>query len=119
MAIEWSYEEGLVIFHLMGKLTKPELDTCQAEAEATIQQGNTKILCIATDFDGWETDSGDWSDLSFGERNDEFIQKLAIVCAEKWRVEAAMFTLKDLRDFPIEHFTEGQESLARAWLLSD
>jgi len=119
MAIHWSNDDGLVVFHVSGRLTKPELDLCQADAEATIQLGQAKILNIVTDFHGWDDRSGDWTDLSFGQRNDQFIQKMAIVGDDKWRDQAAMFTLKGLRKFPIEYFPEGQEELARAWLLSD
>ncbi|NQY25675.1 MAG: STAS/SEC14 domain-containing protein [Piscirickettsiaceae bacterium] len=119
MAIDWVYEDGLVIFNVSGRLTKPELDACQAEAEPTIQQGQAKILNIVTNFAGWDDNSGDWGDLSFGERNDQYIQKMATVGDEKWRDQADMFTLKVLRKFPIKYFIEGQEELARAWLLSD
>ena len=116
MAINWVYEDGLVIFNVSGRLTKPELDACQAEAEPTIQQGQAKILNIVTNFEGWDDNSGDWSDLSFGERNDQYIEKMAIVGESKWRVLVEMFTLKDLRKFPVEYFYPRQEGLARAWL---
>lgn len=119
MAIHWSYEDGLVVFYVSGILTKPELDLCQKNAEETIQQGQAKILNIVTDFLGWDDNSGDWADLSFGERNDDYIQKMATVGDDKWRDQAAMFTLKGLRKFPIKYFSDGQEKLARLWLAAE
>ncbi len=46
--------------------------------------------------------------------NRTFIHKMAIVADEKWRDQAAMFTMQGLRPFPIEFFTS--ETEARQWL---
>jgi len=120
MAIQWTHEnENTISFHVSGTLTKSELDNCQSEAEVIIQKSKQiKILVIVTDFKGWD-DSGDWTDLTFGERNDHYIQKMAIVGDSKWKLLAEMFTLKGLRKFPIEYFPENQDSFAKEWLATD
>ncbi|OUR71866.1 hypothetical protein A9Q78_08620 [Methylophaga sp. 41_12_T18] len=120
MAIRMNYEDDeLIVFYVSGVLTKDELDSCQQDAEAIIQQGNAKILGIVLDdFTGWSNE-GDWADLSFQQRNDAFIKKMAVVCDPKWRDLTAMFTLKGIRKFPIEHFTPEKEDFARIWLTTD
>jgi len=116
MTIKWSNEDNLIVIYVSGTLTKPDLDGCQSEIEPIVQKGQARILVLVTDFEGWDDNSGDWSDLSFGERNDQYIEKMAIVGESKWRVLVEMFTLKDLRKFPVEYFYPRQEGLARAWL---
>lgn len=120
MTIQWTYDDGdIVSFHVSKVLTKSELDTCQSEAEVIIQKSKQiKILVIVKDFQGWE-DSENWTDLTFGERNDRYIKKMAIVGDTKWKLLSEMFTLKDLRVFPIEYFPENQEFFAKEWLVSD
>ncbi len=120
MAIRMSYEEdALIVFYVSGLLSKADFDEVQQEAEPYIQMGNAKLLAIVSDdFAGWDND-GDWSDLSYQERNDPFTKKMAIVCNPEWKDLAAMFTLKGLRKFPIEHFTPEKEDFARIWLMTD
>lgn len=116
MPITWEHEDGgLVVFRVSGKLSKIELDTAQSEAESIIQKGNAKLLTIAEHFSGWDKD-GNWNDLSFTERNDPHIKKMAIVGEDEWRDLAYTFTLKGLRGFPIEYFSADQEAEARQWL---
>lgn len=121
MAINWTYDgEKTVTFNVSGHLTKAELDVCQKEAEITIQRLNkAKLLVIVTDFSGWVNDDEAWADLSFGEKNDQYIQKMAIVGDLKWKMLAEMFTLKGLRKFPIEYFPPKQDFFAKEWLSKD
>ncbi|NOQ94122.1 MAG: hypothetical protein GQ547_05735 [Methylophaga sp.] len=116
MTIKWSNEDNLIVIHVSGILTKPDLDNCQSEIEPIVQKGQAKLLVLVTDFEGWDDNSGDWTDLSFGERNDQYMDKMAIVGEEKWQLLTEMFTLKVLREFPIEYFKSGQEEFAREWL---
>ena len=116
MAINWSKNGNLIVIHVSGILTKPDLDGCQSEIEPIVQKGQAKILVLVADFEGWDDNSGDWGDLSFGERNDQYIDKMAIVGEQKWQDLTEMFTLKGLRKFPIEYFKPGQEEFARVWL---
>ena len=114
MPVTWGHENNeIVLFRVTGKLGKEELDIAQREAETVLQQGDARILVLAEDFEGWQK-GGNWADLSFAERNDTFIHKMAIVADEKWRDQAAMFTMQGLRPFPIEFFTS--ETEARQWL---
>lgn len=119
MAVRLSYEDdGIIVFYVSGLLSKSEFDSCQAEASSLIEKGDARMMAVVTDFEGWDNE-GDWTDLSFQERIDPHIKKMAIVCAPEWRDLTAMFTMKGLRRFPIEHFTPEKEDFARAWLLSD
>jgi stage II sporulation SpoAA-like protein len=116
MAIEWSCEGDIIEINVSGAVVKPEFDRIQAEFEPLLQEAPKKILIILNDFQGWVDDSGDWTDLSFGQRNDQYIQKMALVGDLKWKMEIEMFTMKGFRKFPIEYFLSGQEDFARAWL---
>jgi len=116
MSIDWSFDDtNLVTIRVSGMLTKPELDTCQSEIEPHIRQGNANFLVLLDAFHGWSREEG-WGNISFPERNDPYIDKIAIVGDEKWRDLVAMFTMRDLRDVSIEYFEPDQESQARQWL---
>jgi hypothetical protein len=116
MTTTWSQDDKIIVIEVSGILTKPEFDICQSEIEPIIQEGQAGILILVSDFKGWGGDADEWADLSFQERNDPFMRKLAIVGDEKWRDLATMFAGQGLRRFPIEYFKSGQEALARAWL---
>lgn len=119
MAIRLNYEEGgLIVFYFSGIMSKKEFDLCISEALPSMEKSQARLLGIFTNFEGWDNDS-DWDDVSFQERVDPHIKKIAIVCEPKWRDLTAMFTLKGMRDFPIEHFNPENEDFARAWLLAD
>ena len=77
--------------------------------------GHLKILVVTEGFDGWEKSQG-WGDWSFADRNDSFIEKIAIVGDEKWRDLVFAFSGKGFRPFAIEYFDSGQEASARQWL---
>jgi len=117
MSIEWKIDSGnLGILHVSGKLGKEEYLSAQKEAEAAIQElGSIRILIFLEDFTGWEGSEG-WEDLSFAERNDPYIEKMAIVGDPQWQDLVYAFTLKGLRPVPIEYFNTGEEARARAWL---
>jgi hypothetical protein len=54
--------------------------------------------------------------LSFPERNDPYIEKIAIVGDPQWQDLVYAFTLKGLRPVPIEYFSTDEEFRARQWL---
>ena len=120
MPVNFSLENGNIgLFKVSGKLGKDELEQAQNECEAVIQKtGNIKILAVLDNFQGWEKAKG-WEDLSFAERNDPYIEKMAIVGDKQWEDLAYAFTAKGLRPVPIEFFDEAQEDAARQWLNSD
>lgn len=117
MSIKWEYEEDneILVFQVSGNLSFTELNNAQLEAEKIIQQGRIKILTVAENFTGWD-DKDEWEDLTFMDRNDQFIEKMAIVGDPKWKELTYAFTLKGLRNFPIEYFEEDHEEFARTWL---
>ena len=117
MPMNWNLEKGNTgVFHVSGKLAKQELEHAQNACEDVIKKiGNIKLLVILDNFAGWEEAEG-WEDTSFAERNDQYIDKIAIVGDEKWRDMAYLFTLKGLRPVAIEFFKPDQEANARVWL---
>jgi len=120
MPVQFSFENGSIgLFKVSGKLGKDEFEQAQNTCETAIKKiGNLKILILLDNFQGWESAKG-WEDSSFPERNDSYIDKIAIVGDKQWMDLAYAFTLKGLRSVPIEYFDEGQESTARLWLNSD
>ncbi len=119
MSIQWQLEEdNLGVFRISGKLGKAELERVQSECETVIKKiGNIRILVVLDHFAGWEKATG-WADSSFAERNDQYIDKMAIVGDQQWRDLAYAFTIKGLRPVPIEYFDEKEEARARQWLNS-
>jgi len=117
MSIKWSLEKGNIgVFYVSAKLAKNELEQAQNACEDVIRKiGTIKILVILDKFTGWEDAEG-WEDASFAERNDKYIDKIAIVGDEKWRDMAYLFTLKGLRPVAIEYFESNEEASAREWL---
>jgi len=117
MSVKCEFEAGnLGVFTVSGKLGKAEYQQAQQNVEAVIQKsGNIKVLIILENFSGWERAEG-WEDLSFPERNDPYIEKIAIVGDPQWQDLVFAFTLKGLRPVPIEYFNTGEESRARQWL---
>lgn len=115
MPIEWEFEStSLAVFRVSGQLGKGEFDRAQAENEDAIQRaGKANILVLLNDFSGWERAEG-WEDVSFMERNDPFIRKMAIVGEPQWRDHIYAFTGRGLRPVEIEYFQD--EAAARRWL---
>jgi hypothetical protein len=79
-------------------------------------QERTSLLVLAEQFEGWE--SGDWDDMSFQQKHDEQIDRMAIVADKKWEDLALMFSGKGLRRIEIEFFAPAEVSQARRWLVS-
>lgn len=120
MPVSWKLNtDNLGIFTVTGKLASDELKQAQNQAEKIIKQlGGIKILIVLDEFLGWKKDQH-WDDFSFGERNDQYINKIAIVGDKKWEDLIYAFTLKGLRPFPIEYFSEADLSLAKEWLIKE
>ena len=117
MPVEWQIEkDNLVVLRVSGQLGIEEYQQAQADMEASIRKlGRVKALIFLDGFTGWEK-AGGWEDVSFVEKNDPYIEKMALVGEEQWRDMAYTFTLKGLRPVPIEYFTPDQTSAARTWL---
>lgn len=120
MPIQFSLEDGNIgAFEISGTLGRDEFELAQNECEAAIHKvGSIKILAILKNFQGWEKASG-WEDLSFAERNDTYIDKIAIVGEKQWEDLVYAFTAKGLRPVAIEYFDASQQDVARQWLNND
>lgn len=117
MPIEWKLDaRNLWVLRVSGKLGKAEFQQAQNEGEATIQKlGHVKMLIILKNFTGWERAEG-WEDMSFADRNDPYIDKIAIVGDAEWRDLVYAFTARGLRPVAIEYFEADEEAVARQWL---
>ena len=120
MAIETVLEDAsnIVLINISRKLGIEELKQSQGECESAIKAvGNIKLLVILSDFQGWEKAKG-WEDMSFSEKNDAYIDKIATVDdIERWEGLAYAFTAGGLRPVPIEFFGDTEISAARGWLV--
>ncbi|MGQ0591870.1 MAG: STAS/SEC14 domain-containing protein [Gammaproteobacteria bacterium] len=108
---------SIVTVEVTGRLTESELAAVQSHmAEIIREQGKVRILVLTIAFEGWQ--SGEWNDFTFQNKNDRYIERMAIIGDEQWKDGALMFTAKGLRPFPIEYFAPGELAKARAWLAS-
>ncbi len=113
---EFNDRDKLATINISGVLTRRELDHVQSQCEQIIGQvGKIDILAIVDDFSGWHKEIG-WEDMSFAERNDAHLGKIAIVGDLKWKDLVYAFTVKGLRPVDIEYFSNQQEIQARSWL---
>lgn len=119
MSIELvSTNRTFVEFRVTGQVTQISMKKAHQICEKIIQEnGKVSILIVTEDFCGWEDDK-DWGDTEFSDKNDAFIEKIALVGKKEWRDSALIFTLKGLRPVPIEYFEPHQETQARLWLES-
>ena len=109
---------SIVTVEVTGRLTESELAAVQNHmAEIIREQGKVRILVLTIAFEGWQK-SGEWNDFTFQNKNDRYIERMAIIGDEQWKDGALMFTAKGLRPFPIEYFAPGELAKARAWLAS-
>lgn len=107
---------GVVTAKITGELTQPELAALQKAAGDLIQKlGKVRLLVVAENFEGWQR-GGDWGDLTFQMKQDEHIEKMAIVCEKKWEDQALIFASKGMRKFPVEYFESANVAKARVWL---
>jgi SpoIIAA-like len=108
----------IVTVEVTGRLTESELAVVQNRmAEIIREQGKVRILVLTIAFEGWQK-SGEWNDFTFQNKNDRYIERMAIVGDEQWKDLSLMFTAKGFRPFPIEYFAPGELARARTWLAS-
>jgi len=77
--------------------------------------GKVRLLFVLDRFKGWEK-GADWGDMKFYDQHGENIERIAIVGEEKWRDDALMFALADLRKAPTRYFLPSEIDGARVWL---
>lgn len=119
MPIEFEIQnDDIIVFRISGELKIDEFNDAQSRCEEIIKKiGYVKFLVITKNFQGWERAEG-WGDWSFAERNDPYIEKIAIVGDLKWKDLIFAFTAKGLRPVSIEYFDSEQEPKAWQWLNS-
>jgi len=106
----------LLQIKIRGMLKKADHERLiQIAREAIAREGKIRALIIADGFEGWER-SGDWGDVSFMMEEGQHIEKMAVVCDEKWRDDALAFTAKGFRPTTVEFFPTSRMHEARMWL---
>ena len=114
-----STTDGIVTIKITGLFTYPDQLALQnATIDLIPQQGKISVLTIYEDFQGWSKDDR-WEDVSFQEKSDPYIKKMAIVGEEKWRELALMSVGAGFRSFPIGYFQTAELDKAKEWLMSE
>lgn len=109
---------GVLTVRMSGVQGQRELIEAQKSAAQILQnQGKMRLLILADQFEGWskEDDWGKGGDLTFL-KNDQSIEKMAIVGDKEWEADALIFVGKGFRRFPIEYFPSADLVKAREWL---
>jgi hypothetical protein len=99
---------------LSGRLLNADAARCEAElSQALSAAGSIRLLCVLERFDGWDAGGGS---MNFYVKHGDAITRIAIVGDERWRGEAMMFALADLRRAPVKFFSAAELPQARHWL---
>jgi hypothetical protein len=116
MSVSLQHERGNVFrMEVRGTLRKSDLEDHVEWVGREIERlGTVRLLWILEDFEGW--DPSDHYNLSFYLKYGDAVDRIAIVCEERWRELAMMFVAADLRRGLVEYFPEGSLAEARAWL---
>jgi hypothetical protein len=102
-----------------GILSKDDLDRVQELLLKEMDRTGirtVRLLVVLEGFEGWDSRSSNWSDLTFYVKHGDRLERIAIVGNERWRDHALMFAAADLRRGPVEFFASDAMSDARAWL---
>jgi hypothetical protein len=112
-------ENGLRVVRVTGLLKKGEQDAAlNAEAQDWTAETRAKVLILARVFQGWERGGG-WGDLTFFNKHNEQISRIAVVAEPKWEAQILMFIGAGLRRAAVKFFPLPQEPQARAWLAEE
>lgn len=107
---------NLRVLRITGLLKKSELDDVQKTVVGQ-HDSHIRLLVTAEGFQGWER-GADWGDMTFFSTYGDLIEKIAIVAPVRWETDLMMFAAAGLRRAPIQFFSEGQLTKARAWLMT-
>jgi hypothetical protein len=111
--------DTLLVVQVKGTFTFDDLKTVESQISAEIDRNEkVKLLILAEQFTEWGKD-GDWGDLTFMFEHDPYIEKIAVVAADKLRQEILLFLGSSNRQAAVEFFSEGKEKEARAWLQNE
>ena len=109
-------KEGILTVKITGHLTQADLLATQsAAAEILRAHGESRLLFIAEDFQGWER-GADWGEMSAQFELDRYAKRIAIVGEQRWKDLALLFAGKGVRRVAIEYFIPPDLDKARAWL---
>ena len=118
-AIFTKESDTLFVVHVRGTFTFDDLKAVENQISTEIDRSQkVKLLVLAEQFSEWGED-GDWGDLTFMFEHDPYIEKIAVVAADKLKQELLLFLGSSNRQAAVEFFSEGKEKEARAWLQSE
>ncbi len=117
MACTWiDVDSRIIRARLSGVLTGSDLEEIRHRtAQAIARFGSVRCLFFLDDFRGWQS-GDDWADVSFQEKHDAEMERIAIVGADEWRDEVLAFMAAPLRTTDIRYFDAPQSERADAWL---
>jgi hypothetical protein len=99
-----------------GTIARSELEKVQSSLAGEMARvGKVRLLFVLDRFKGWEK-GANWGDMTFYDQHGEEIERIAIVGEERWRDDALMFALADLRKAPTRYFLPAELDGARTWL---
>ena len=111
-----NHQEGILTVKISGRLSQTDLLAAQKTvADELREQGGSRVLFVAENFQGWEK-GGDWGDLSGQSELDSYARRIAIVGEQRWKDLALLFAGKGIRRVAIEYFLPPELDKARAWL---
>jgi hypothetical protein len=109
-------QEGrrLLVGVIRGVLCKSELDAFQkAAADLIGREVTISCLIVLDGFAGWEH-GADWGDVTFMDRHDAALEKIAIVGPGEHEDEVMTFAAAPMRAGRVRYFSS--EAGARVWL---
>ncbi len=105
----------LYVITLSGVYTYDDQKTIEQTGGKIPESGKVNALIRAAQFTGWDN-AGDWGDLTFMYKGDPYVNKIAVVVAEKWNDQMLMFFGEGRRNAQVRCFAVDEEALARSWL---
>ena len=116
-----SETQGVFCLRISGVLRNDDVRACQYRMAEELKRHRTvKLLFLLDGFEGWEVNQK-WTDLAFYATYGDRIDRIAIVGPPRWKSEALIFALAELRRAPVQFFpsSPGATASARAWLTRD
>ena len=116
MSVTFSREsDDFAVIRIQGILTFDDLKEIENRGRKAERSRMAKTLVIAEQFTGWGKE-GDWGDLTFKYEHDSFIEKIAVVAAEKWRDQFLMFLGEGRRKALVRFYCLDEQEYAKDWL---
>ncbi|MDT0644674.1 STAS/SEC14 domain-containing protein [Zunongwangia sp. F363] len=115
--IQLKSEQNIVYTTAEEKLTDEDYEKMIPFLQEKIREfGKIRWYFEMQDFDGWSL-SAMWKDAKFDFENNENLQKVAMVGAEKWEKGLTQL-MKPFADAEVKYFQLNEREAAKAWIAS-